>query len=662
MAHGGRLARAARRAAAWYVATAAVLALPASIVDGVLVARADVPPRAAVVAGLAAGALGALAAVPVALALAAGAAALTPLWPRLRWPLVIRFALGAALAAWPAWHILDPPRRLMRDAYVLLVVAIAAVAGTAALLAAARPRALAAATAALLAIAAAAFDVWLATTMYFELHAIAHGVMAAAAIAAVSAWPPRLARMRGGRLAAAVVTIVVASAGTVAVADALDPGWRSASLRHGRHATRLVRALRALVDRDRDGYSPIAWGADCDDGDPARHPLAVDPPGGGDANCNGVDPPADPGPEAFGLARAAGAPAAKPGDIDLVVLLTVDTLRADAATAELMPNLVALGATGAWFPRAVAAGSATRISLPLIHRPADDAPAAAAILERAGIHTSAIRADGGDASGLGFGDVTYVNADAFAITDAAIERIRAAGRQPHMVWAHYIDPHAPYRMHPDDPPGARTDLPPAYQSEVRHVDRAIGRLVDFLRADSRLERAAIIVTADHGEGFGEQGYFGHTRSGYHVVLAVPAVFVAPGIAPGRYGQLVTHRDLPATLLGAFGLDAEARAAERFGRSWWRLRDAPTAPLHRFVVARSARFASGRERDEPLAILVRDDGWKLVASVEERLLELHHARDAPAREIDRIAEHPAVARELWRALALALDVDRWPRAD
>src|SRR5437870_2561 len=82
----------------------------------------------------------------------------------------------------------------------------------------------------------------------------------------------------------------------------------SAAWLYGRHAVRLSRACRSLVDLDADGFSPVAWGTDCDDFDGAKNPLAKDPPGGGDSNCNGVDPPAEPTDAETGLAPPYGEP------------------------------------------------------------------------------------------------------------------------------------------------------------------------------------------------------------------------------------------------------------------------------------------------------------------------------------------------------------------
>src|SRR5262249_58283380 len=50
-----------------------------------------------------------------------------------------------------------------------------------------------------------------------------------------------------------------------------------------------------------------------------------------------------------------------------------------------------------------------------------------------------------------------------------------------------------------------------YDAGIRYVDDEIARLVRALRADGRLERTVIVVTADHGEEVGERGGVFHGR-------------------------------------------------------------------------------------------------------------------------------------------------------
>lgn len=654
-------AKAARQVGAWWFISAVVLAAVGFVVDGALLVAGGARASSALGGAVAAAGLGALLAGPLAIGLAAIAAGVHAAAVRFSRPGACRFALVALLALVPAWRLLEPSKRAFEGAYVLLALVTALAIGLAAWLSRARRPWLARVAAGLIGAAAVAADVWLSPTMYLELHNVAHLVTAAALAAALTPVRDRIAAARMGVLAMAVVGVVGGGLAATWIADVAAPGWRSASLRHGRHATRLARGLRAMVDRDGDGYSPVAWGGDCDDTDGARHPLAGDAPGGGDANCNGVDPPANPGDDVRGLAPPRGVPHLPHGDIDLVLLITIDTIRSDVLVPGLMPRLTQFAERGATFERAYAAGGSTNISLPLLHRSADDSPFVAPRLAADDIALTTVFSAGYDPKPLGFDRLTRTADDAESITDGVLARVRDVGSSRHFVWAHYYGPHEPTQVRDEvGVPEARPDLPESYRSEIRYVDRAIGRLLDSLEADGRLARAVVIVTGDHGEGFGEHGVYGHSRSGYDVVLRVPGVFVAPGVRPGRYAQLVSHRDVPATVLGAFGLADEAKAAEWLGRSWLRLRGAPDALLHEFVVARSDRFSSGRDAHAKLAVLVRDDGWKLVAGLEEELLELYALNEDPAENADRSPDEAALARELWRSLATACDVDGYPR--
>ena len=117
--------------------------------------------------------------------------------------------------------------------------------------------------------------------------------------------------------------------------------------------------LRLVVDLDRDGYSSILQGGDCDDLDDSIHPLAVDRPGGPDANCNGVDAPATTTDAARGLAPPSGDPSLPEEAIDRLLLITVDCWRADALDPVLMPEVSAFAAGGMVFERLYAAGANT---------------------------------------------------------------------------------------------------------------------------------------------------------------------------------------------------------------------------------------------------------------------------------------------------------------
>ncbi|UBV45238.1 STM4013/SEN3800 family hydrolase (plasmid) [Deinococcus taeanensis] len=76
-------------------------------------------------------------------------------------------------------------------------------------------------------------------------------------------------------------------------------------------------------------------------------------------------------------------------------------------------------------------------------------------------------------------------------------------------------------------PGARRDSPQSQRAALRSVDAALPVLFEALRARGP---ALLIVCADHGTCFGEDGYHGH-RLAHPLVWTVPyAEFVLPGAA------------------------------------------------------------------------------------------------------------------------------------
>lgn len=118
--------------------------------------------------------------------------------------------------------------------------------------------------------------------------------------------------------------------------------------------------------------------------------------------------------------------------------------------------------------------------------------------------------------------------------------------------------HVPFRGVPDilgrdsgdrAPPSAEVQAVVAglYDEEILATDRAIGDLMDGLRADGRLEKALIVLTADHGEELWDHARFEHGHSLYGELVRVPLI-VVNGPVKGEIHTLVQHLDLYQTLL------------------------------------------------------------------------------------------------------------------
>lgn len=95
----------------------------------------------------------------------------------------------------------------------------------------------------------------------------------------------------------------------------------------------------------------------------------------------------------------------------------------------------------------------------------------------------------------------------------------------------------------------------AYDGAILYIDDQVGRIRDALERRDLLDNTLVVITADHGEQWGEHGLTEHGGSLYVPTLHVPLVMAMPGRLPGdtRVAAGVSLRDLPATVLDLAGL-------------------------------------------------------------------------------------------------------------
>jgi hypothetical protein len=455
----------------------------------------------------------------------------------------------------------------------------------------------------------------------------------------------------------------------------ISPNWRVYARDYGAFTERLGRFSRTLLDLDGDGYSAVLWGTDCDDLDPLRNPGMGEIVNGQDRNCNGFVRPAVSTPVQRGLAPAAGEPDMAAGAIDRVVLVTIDCLRNDVVSPEVTPNLVRLASRGLRFTKLYGGGTRTATSLPLMLRGAYSLTPVARILTEAHVSTAAIfgykhSTIGGNVLG-GFAsvkrpDLTDHRFRATEVTDFALDDLRAPDHaRNHFLWVHYFDAHGPRNLHvlpPDTPtfrPLTHEDPESAlYLSQIAYIDKEVGRLLAGIEATGEPDKTVIILSSDHGEGFGLHAMYEHGESAFEDVTHVPGVLVAPGIVPGRYEHVASHRDIAATVLGAFGLVAQNPQIEDFGRSWLRLRAAPQGPLHDFVITYSAAEHVQTWSTAPMMIRT-DDHAKYAVAYRDGLERLYHLESPDAEWFDVAPWNRAEAAKDRAQLELYRDIDSPP---
>ena len=95
-----------------------------------------------------------------------------------------------------------------------------------------------------------------------------------------------------------------------------------------------------------------------------------------------------------------------------------------------------------------------------------------------------------------------------------------------------------------------------YDGEIAYLDWRLGRLFDELRHKNMIDETVIIVTADHGECMGENGFVWHAFCLYDPLIKVPLVIRFPDwfAKAYRFNDLVQTNDLVPTLLQGLGIE------------------------------------------------------------------------------------------------------------
>jgi len=305
-----------------------------------------------------------------------------------------------------------------------------------------------------------------------------------------------------------------------------------------------------------------------------------------------------------------------------------------------------------------------------------DLPTLPRSLRAAGYHTMALTAnpylipDFGFANG--FVQFRYVKGTSGAyaradvlMTEAA--RAVAAAPEPFFLWVHLMDPHNPY----DSPEPYRSRLPALkpprpinpsripdwvrlgrsadlnlylarYDAGVLAADHAIGRFLSMLRAKHAWARTAVVLTADHGEGFLEHDLMSHGNSLYDELLHVPLIVKLPGVRPGVVRTVVQLADLFPTLARLTGATPPTTSHGR-----------DVLPVLQGLQT-GRPFAYAELLDRRFAIRTLD--WKLISSLQggRQLFNLQQDR-GETMNLARVetARADRLERDLARLLAVAV---------
>jgi arylsulfatase A-like enzyme len=386
---------------------------------------------------------------------------------------------------------------------------------------------------------------------------------------------------RRGSLSRVAVAGSVALASLAIVVSALTLGARQsvAATVFSRSVLtqRVARSLQLALDLDRDGFSAVFNGGDCNDRDRRINPRARDIPGNGiDENCSGRDARVEVERSDGGIVPLPSTFGNRPPS---VVLLSLDAMRPDHMSAygyrrPTTPNLDAFTRGAARFTNAYCASPRSLRSFAslMVGRypsmvqwgndvqfpPLEEANLTLAEKLHEGGYFSAAMHDTsyfGHTAGFfqGFDQVFEqygFDADDPAPTIQQITaflRTRQQDGRPFLLWTHMMEPHDPYRDRTSPQEFGHTPMD-RYDEEIASADASLAPVLAQLDEISKERPLFVFVYADHGEAFGEHGVNHHSFDLHDEALRVPLLVRGPGVVPGTRDALVSLMDIHPTVL------------------------------------------------------------------------------------------------------------------
>jgi choline-sulfatase len=122
-------------------------------------------------------------------------------------------------------------------------------------------------------------------------------------------------------------------------------------------------------------------------------------------------------------------------------------------------------------------------------------------------------------------------------------------------WYHFLDPHDQYMQHEGFGPFGKKERD-RYDAEVAFTDHHVGKLIEFIDKQPWGRDTTIVITADHGEGFGEHKVFRHGFEVWEMLVHVPLMIRTPKGKPRRIDVPRSAIDLAPTILQLMGVEKD----------------------------------------------------------------------------------------------------------
>jgi arylsulfatase A-like enzyme len=183
-----------------------------------------------------------------------------------------------------------------------------------------------------------------------------------------------------------------------------------------------------------------------------------------------------------------------------------------------------------------------------------------------------------------------------------------------------------------------------YDAEIHYADRHVGRVIDRLRETGIYDETMVVVTADHGEEFGEHAGYQTHWTAHEGTNKVPLIVKPPASTsaePGRRSELVTNVDVAPTLADYAGLEPPAAWQ---GRSLRPLLAGENVSWRDRIVYEHGLFVAQRA--------IRTDRWKLLRTYHSGIWDdrftdvaLYDLEADPWEQTNVADDHPELVTKL-----------------
>jgi arylsulfatase A-like enzyme len=217
-----------------------------------------------------------------------------------------------------------------------------------------------------------------------------------------------------------------------------------------------------------------------------------------------------------------------------------------------------------------------------------------------------------------------------------------------------------------------TRLIDLYDDCLLRMDAEIGRFLGSLEQAGMLAGTWVVITADHGEHFGDHNQFGHGSSLYNEMTHVPLILIPP-LGPGkpghdpasplrgrRVGAPISHRDLARTMAELLGpSDVNPFPGRSLARHWTGASPGPPEPVLSQLEDPRLRGESFRTENVIKTDSLIDEDHVLIESVNHPL-ELYELWSDPRQERN-LADRPEQRSRLDRMRATLERLSRAARS-